>query len=379
MKIGIDLRTLAEGKITGVEVYTINLLKALFELDKKNQYLLFYNSFHGTPEHLPKFDYPNVHWKIFHFPNRLLNASFLFLRWPKIDRLLGGVDIFFSPRYLFSALSRCCKLVVTVHDLSFILFPEFFSIKTRLWHYLVSDKTAAKKAAEILTVSDSTKKDLVNIFKISSDKITVTHLGVDEKAYNTISQPGDADVLKKYRLQPGYILYLGTIEPRKNVLGIVEAFEKLRGTSGSKCRLVLAGGLGWLYSRVLSRIKKSPCRSDIHLLSAVPEHDKPALYRNAQCLVFPSFYEGFGFPPLEAMASGTPVVASYNSSFPEVLDEACVYVKPYNSEMIYQALEQIFNDKRFCSNLIQKGNVRAGEFTWQKTAEKTLAVFKSLK
>jgi glycosyltransferase involved in cell wall biosynthesis len=378
MKIGIDLRTLAEGKITGVEVYTTNLLKALFALDVENQYRLFYNSYRGVPSHLPEFDFPNVQWKIFHYPNRILNASFRFLHWPKVDRLLGGVDVFFSPRYLFTALSEHCKSVVTVHDLSFILFPDFFSFKTRIWHSLISDKAAALGATRVLTVSDHTKKDLVRIFGINPEKVTVTQLGVDGKKYSPVAQASDRQVLDRYLLAPGYVLFLGTIEPRKNILGIVEGFEKFFQRSEKNCQLVLAGGLGWLYGRVLARIKNSRCRDKIRLLSSVDEKDKPALYRNARTLLFPSFYEGFGFPPLEAMACGTPVIVSYNSSFPEVLDEACVYVNPYNSEMIYEALDQIYGDSEFRRNLIRKGLNRARVFTCQKTAQKTLEVFKSL-
>ena len=397
MRIGIDIRPLMEGKITGVEVYTINLLQNLFKLDQKNSYLLFSNSF--KPATMPNFDFPNVTIKNFRYPNKLFNFSLKFLDWPKIDRLLNGLDIFFSPRYLFTALSPDCRLVVTVHDLSFVINPEFFSLKGRLWHWLVSDKKAARIATKVIAVSDSTKNDLIKHFRIDSKKIAVIHSGVNTQTYN----PEVPDKLLReaktiYNLPDEFILYLGTIEPRKNIEGIIQAYEILRKKlsqnpspqawgdvpKGQRGRivqpaLVLAGGLGWSYKGIMEMINNSPYRASIRYLGAVEEKLKAPLYRLAKMLVFPSFYEGFGFPPLEAAACGTPVIVGMNSSFPEVMGNACLYVNPYNSVQIASAMEALLSDDKLRAELVSAGLARAKMFSWENSARELFEIFQSLK
>ncbi len=378
MKIGIDIRPLMEGKLTGVEIYTINLLKALFKLDRSNEYFLFSNSMKPFGP-IKEFDFPNVKHKHFRFPNKLLNFSLRFLRLPKVDRLLGGLDIFFSPRYLFTALSRDCRSVVAIHDISFVINPNFFSVKRRFWHWLVSDRQAAKKAAKVVTDSHSTKCDLINRFDVPEEKIEVIHLGVEHHLYNqNIAEEQLEEVKNAYGLRNDYILYLGTIEPRKNIEGTIKAYEILRSERKEKISLVLAGGLGWSYRNILKKIDNSPYKSDIHFLGAVPESSKPALYRSAKMLVFPSFYEGFGLPPLEAAACGTPVIAGMNSSFPEVMGDACVYVNPYDSVQIATAMKALLNDEALRSKMIQAGLERVKIFSWENTARGLLKIFQSL-
>jgi len=379
MRIGFDLRTLAEGKTTGVEIYAINLLKNLLEIDKKNSYELFFNSRKSAPQNIFPTLPANASITFLRYPNRTLNVSFKLLNYPKIDRLLGGIDVFFSPRYLFTALSKSCKLIVTAHDLSFIHFPEFFSFKQKIWHRFLSDKSACKKSDAIIAVSNATKNDLVNIFGLAPQKIKVIHPGIDHLTYHAGTNPEEAVLLREKTGVGGeYILSLGTIEPRKNILSIIDAFEKLQNQKKSDIKLVITGKLGWLYLDVVKKIRDSPYKDKIIALESIDEELKPILYRHSKLFVFPSFLEGFGFPPLEAMASGVPVIASYNSSFPEVLCNACVYVNPYNARSLTSAMDEILTDSALASRFITQGLERSKLFSWKKTAQQTLDLINSL-
>lgn len=379
MKIGIDLRTLQEGKMTGVETYLRNLLRALLLLDQKNEYVLFYNSHLRPLQDLPSLDGKKVKTVSLRLPNRILNLSLLLLKFPKIDRLLGGVDIFFSPRYLFTALSRNCKLVVVMHDLSFMHFPDFFSARRRLWHRVVSDRRACQQASAVITVSEATRDDVATEFQIPQHKLFTIHPGLDHKAYNDQNDPQvQADLKSRYGINQPFILYLGTIEPRKNILGIISAFEMLKNKSSSPLELVLAGRLGWLYEKVLKAIQASRFRSSIKFLGQVPEDLKPSLYRLAKATVFPSFFEGFGFPPLESIACGTPAVVAHNTSFYEVLGDAALYPSPYDAGQIAYAVDALLNDSRIRQEYIKRGIIRAARFSWEKTAADILKVFEKI-
>ncbi|MFC1608873.1 glycosyltransferase [Patescibacteria group bacterium] len=230
MKIGIDIRCLSEGRRTGVEEYTINLLRNLFEKDKKNEYILFFNSFRNNGVDLSWIrKYENVQVKIFFFPNKLLNFLFWYLGWPKIDKMLGGVDVFFAPNINFLSVSRDAKLLLTFHDLSFELFSETFSFKRRAWHFFVNPRNLARKAHKVIAISNSTKNDLVNYYKINSKKISVVHNGIDE-SLNVIDR-NNLELIRikeDYSLPFNFILYFGTIEPRKNIIGVVRMYNYLR-------------------------------------------------------------------------------------------------------------------------------------------------------
>jgi len=377
MRIGFDLRTLAEGKATGVEIYTESLLSALLNIDQENEYRIFYNSYHFSKTDLGRFARKNTILSINRFPNRLLNLSMLALKRPYLDRLLGGLDLFFSPRYLFTAVSRNCPLVVTMHDLSFIHFPDFFSVKQRVWHSIVSDKTACNAASAVIAVSDSTKRDIIETFLLPSEKIFTVCPGLDHgKFHSRRSAENDGKLKNTYNLRKPYMLYLGTIEPRKNIMGVISGFETLMKKKQYDIDLVLAGGLGWLYKKILKRIEVSPFKARIRLLGRVQENFKTSLYQMAEVFIFPSFFEGFGFPPLEAAACGTPVIAAHNSSAFEVLRNSALYVNPYDSEQIARGLESLLADRELKEEYAKRGMENVKRFTWERTAEQTLQVFK---
>ena len=314
MRIGIDVRCLSEGRRTGVEEYTLNLLRGLFEKDKQNEYVLFFNSFKKTPANFNWIKkYPNVKLKQFHVPNKLLNFSFWYLGWPKIDRLLGGVEIFFMPNIIFGSVSRKTKLLLTMHDLSFERYPETFSWSRRLWHVFINSKKICRRADKIIAVSDSTKDDLVTLYNIPPKKIEVIYSGVAEK-FKIISR-NDSEMIKvkeKYNLPYKFILYLGTIEPRKNIKTLVVAYQILKKYAQikkwetlEKYKLVIAGHKGWMNKKILEEISKTQKQlknpEDIQMINFVEEADKEYVLNLASLFVYPSIFEGFGFPPLEAM------------------------------------------------------------------------------
>ncbi len=366
MKIGFDIRCLMNKNYSGVSYYTFNLLKAIFALDKENQYLLFYNS--SKKVDLPEFNQPNVKYVGFHWPNKIFNLALNFFNEPKLDKLIGGVDIFFAPNLHFVAWSENCKKVIAVHDLSFIRFPEFFNFKMRLWHKLILGKNILGQADMITADSENTKNDLIELLKIPVGKIKVVYLGVSDE-FRVLAKDDIRleNARKKYNLPEKFILYLGTLEPRKNIESIIEAYNLL---SNCDYDLVIAGGVGWKAKNIFKLAKENPKIKFIGYIE-----DRPALYNLASLFVYPSYYEGFGLPILEAMACGCPVIAGVNSSQGEVVGDAGLLVDPYNINEIKKAMEILLANNELRDDFIKRGLERAHEFTWEKTAKNILRIF----
>jgi glycosyltransferase involved in cell wall biosynthesis len=369
MKIGIDVRCLMGGEYSGVAFYTLNLLKNLFELDSTNEYLLFYNS--SRRKDLPDFNYKNVKYVGFRCPNKLLNLSLMLFKWPKLDKLIGGVDIFFIPNLNFCALSDQTKKVVTIHDLSFAHFPDFFSLKMRAWHLAINWRRLIENANKLIAVSNSTKEDIIKLNNVSSDKIQVVYEGVDDKFKVIDDLEALERVRKKYNLPNKFILSLGTIEPRKNIEGVINAYNL--GDCG--CELVISGGGGWKNDIIYKQVRKN---DKIMMIGYVDEEDKVALYNLAELLVYPSYYEGFGLPIVEAMACGTPTVVGANSSMLEIAKNAAVLVNSSDEVEISLGIRAILEDEEFKDQLIQRGLELTKGFTWNKVAEETLQLFNNL-
>ncbi len=382
MRIGIDIRCLAEGKRTGVEEYTLALLSGLFKRCPENEYILFFNAWKKTPDFSWATKYPNVTVKMFHFPNKLLNFSLWYLRFPKLDTLVGGTDIFFLPNLNFAAVSHKTKLVVTAHDLSFELFPDTFSLKRRIWHFFIHFKRLVLSADRVMAVSESTKNDLIDYYGVPKEKITVIYSGIGEQ-FHTMSH-NDTDLIRvqeKYHLPYRFILSLATLEPRKNIPALISAYDALQAQGHptlSKYSLVIAGTRGWKYEETFAAIAHSPYKDKIILPGFIADEDKTALYNLASIFVYPSFYEGFGFPPLEAMACGVPVIASHSSSLPEIMGDAGILIDPYQPDELFQALKQTLLDPVLTDTLRKKSQVRAKNFRWEKTVQETISLFHSL-
>ncbi len=370
MRIGIDTRVLARGARTGVEEYTINLLSNLLALNPEINYQLFYNAYQKVDLDYDWLSLDNVNIRKFRIPNRALFVSARYFNSPKIDKLLGGLDVYFNPHFFRAPLSQKCKKVITFHDLSFEHYPEFFSWRKRLWQkFLMDAKREVQKADKIIAVSESTKSDLVDFYKIEPNKIKVIYSGVGEQFKQMKNK--NSDIREKYNLPEKFILYFGTIEPRKNLIGLIKAFELLKDKN---CKLVIAGTKGWLYQDIFKAANKSKKRKDIIFTGFVEEADKPHLYNLSEIFVYPSFFEGFGFPPLEAMACSIPTIVSSNSSLPEVVGKAALMVDVANIDELAWSMEIALSDKELRKRLIENGLKQAKKFSWHKCAQETLKV-----
>ncbi len=375
MTVGVDLRVLAKGTRTGIEEYALNLLSRLLSLDKSVKFKLFYNAFNKIELEYDWLRLPNVELQRFSWPNRFaLDPLAKFFNQPKIDRLLGGVDVFWAPHFLLSPVSAKCRYVLTFHDLSFEYFPEFFPWRKRFWHATLTPKSRARQAQKIIAVSQSTKDDLMDWYQVPAAKIKVIHSGVGEE-FKPLAPERGQQIKQKYNLPDNFILYFGTLEPRKNLTGLIAAYEIFRDKLAGQNRppkLVLAGSRGWLAGQILRAAKNSRYNQDIILPGFIEPADKVYLYNLATLFVYPSFFEGFGFPPLEAMACGVPTVTSHTSSFPEVVGDSALMVDPYNFEELAWAIKEVWQDEALRSEMAAKGLARAKNFSWQKCAEETL-------
>jgi glycosyltransferase involved in cell wall biosynthesis len=391
MRIGIDIRHLSGQKHTGVEEYTYNLLPALFRLGlrQEDRFFLLYNSFKKPlPKEVRDWKYyPNVEIIELRWPSKILNGLLWSTKKPFLDRLIGDLDVFFFPNIAFASISPSVPFVTTFHDLSYAIMPNLFNFYRRLWHFLVNPRKLAERSSAIITVSQSTAADVNCLFKIPGDKINSIYLGLDEiflKSWDfrfQIPSPGktfprDEPGVKKYYNLPGkpFVLYLGTLEPRKNIINIIEAFEYFKYKTRSPHKLVIAGAPGWSYKKIFERAKHSVYRQSIYFPGPIHNLDRPALYKMADVFVFPSFVEGFGLPPLEAMAQGVPVICSSSSSLLEILGSHALLVNPYDIGELAWVMERAISDSNLRKSLIKKGIAYAQNFNWGKTAAATLSV-----
>jgi glycosyltransferase involved in cell wall biosynthesis len=367
VKIIVDLRPLAGEKISGVKIYLANVLTELFRLDTKNTYFLWWNS---ASEKFPELEIPRsprfkkIHTK---FSNRILNLQFLAGRRFADELVLAAdnrtekADIFWLPDPRPVAISRNCRLVATIHDLSPTRFPQFFSVKTRIWHHFLNPQKIANSAERILAVSQFTKSELAKFWKIPAGKIAVTPLAAkiaEEK-------------IRPKNLPRKFILALSTLEPRKNLATLVRAFAEFREENSNKIELVIAGD----FDREIfadPEIAKTP---GVRLLGKIAESEKAGLLAAAEVFCFPSIYEGFGLPPLEAAAAGTPILVADIPPLREILGDAAQFLPPRNVDAWRVGLAKILADGKLRAKMSRAGKLRAREFSWRKTAERTLAAF----
>lgn len=377
MQILIDIRLLGPGGNSGIEEYTRQLLTHLFTIDTKNRYTLFYNGVIKAPLPGSLTKHPNVSVMDWRVPNRLLDLSMRVLRRPRIDKG-RAFDLTFSPHFTQLCAERTPR-IITFHDLSFLHHPDFFSLRKSFWHWLQNVRREAHDAAHIIAVSEFTKHDLVRTLHVPEDKITVIASGVDP-ALRPL--PENSAELKEFRarhnLHAPFLLSVGTLEPRKNIPAIIRAFNLLkRDKEFFDLRLVIAGREGWLYQNILTEAKRSPHQDHIIFWGKMSEDDKLYLYNLAEVFLYPSFFEGFGFPPLEAQACGTPVILGDRTSLPEIVNDSAIRVHPWNIDEIASNLKHVLKDPLLQNTLIAKGEKNVTRFSWEATAKKTLALFKA--
>ncbi len=368
MRIFIDARVLNNQKISGIFEYTKNLLNHLLKIDQENEYLLFLNSFRKRRK--IDFNFKNIKILNYHLPNRFLELLTRFLNFPKIDQFIKA-DIFFQPNINILAFKEYQKRIMTIHDLSFVHFPEFFGYRERLWHWRQNLEKQIQKIGLIIAVSDFTREDILKTFKLRPEKVIRIYSGV-----NKFYQPKDFPLPSR-----PFILYLGTIEPRKNISTLIQAFNLLKKNNKKfqDFQLVLAGSFGWLYDKILKEAQESVYFSDIIFKGQVSEEEALVLYNTASVFVYPSFFEGFGFPPLEAQACGLPVIASDQTSLPEILGKSAILVNPHRVYELTSALEAVLTNDRLRKELKVKGFENVKRFDWDKTAQEFLLCLKSFR
>jgi glycosyltransferase involved in cell wall biosynthesis len=271
------------------------------------------------------------------------------------------------------------RSIITVHDLTFLLYPQFLTPASRRY-YNDQIRWAVKRATAIAADSAATQADLVNLLAVPPEKVTVIPLGLDPQfAPATPSQSAlDGAALARLGLTPGYVLFVGTFEPRKNVAGLLRAYAGLRQQAPGAPPLVLVGRAGWLFEETLSQIQALDLERHVRMLRELPDDRLPAVYRAAGVLVLPSHYEGFGFPVLEAMGCGTPAVIADRASLPEIAGDAAVMVSPDDEEAMTAALAQVLSDTALRGEMIRRGLARARGFTWERTARETLALYRGV-
>lgn len=369
MHIGIDAHAIG-ARQGGNETYIRNLITALANLDPVNRYTLYFSAAEAAEAWRNR--YPNFAVQLLPPPTPLVRVPVALayeLRRRPVDVL----------HVQFTAPPFCpVPVVTTIHDLAFEHLPETFTRRGKAQLRLTVRHTA-RRAAHILTVSEYSRQDISQTYRVSLDKITVTHNGCAGQ-FTPVAAAQEAETIKqKFGITKEYLLAVGSLQPRKNLLRLLRAYAKLREQQPDfQLQLVLVGRQLWLYQEILREIKQQNSAADVIVTNYVNDEDLPALYRSAVALVYPSLFEGFGLPPLEAMACGTPVITSNTSSLPEIVGEAALLIDPYDEAAIAQAIWQVVRDSSLRQQLQQAGLVQSQLFTWSAAAEKTLAVYRAI-
>jgi glycosyltransferase involved in cell wall biosynthesis len=375
LQIGIDASRVAVAARTGTEHYTYELLAALARRDRASRYTLYCNQ---PPAALPPLG-PNFALRRIPFPRLWTHARL------SAELALHPPDVLFVPAHVLplgAPLRRRTRTVVTIHDMGYLHFPEAHTPMHRRYLRL-STLWSARAADHVIAISRATRDDLVRHAGVRPDKVTVIYHGLSER-FRPIADPAIVGAARaRYGIGERYFLYLGTLQPRKNLERLIEAFaEVLKRLSvetleRSTLQLVIAGKRGWLTEAIERRAAQLGLAGQVFFTGYVPDEDVPALLSGALAFAFPSLYEGFGMPVLEAMACGAPVLAANTSSLPEVAGDAALLVAPTDTAAIAAALMRLADEPVLRDELRKRGLARAAEFTWDRCAAETLEVLRS--
>ena len=374
MKIAIDVRTVLPNR-SGVGNYVLNLVQSLRQVDpgpiyyflaqKKNLFLLGNLAREQNPlltifshENHPLSDF----WEYFILPIRLK---------------MMGINVFHGPASLIPFRKDHCGLVVTIHDLVAFLFPETIPLKYGAYmRYLL--RQAVKKADKIIAVSQHTKKDLIRILKVPSEKIVVIHEAPSPIFFPYNKEEAQARLKQQYGITKKFIYHLGNIEPRKNLIILLESFTRVCQDLGNEYQLVVSGQKGWLTRSLSHFLKNYPAQDQVLFTGYVPMEHIPMFMNSAELFVFPSLYEGFGLPVLEAMSCGTPVISSDRSSIPEIVGSAGILVNPTDIQELADRIVGLLRNPEEKMRLSQLGKEQSARFSWYEAARKTLDVYRSV-
>ncbi len=368
----IDVSSAVHAK-AGIGRYAGSLARALVDCEP-GRFALFYNRTRGTQlpaglEEVPVRTVPAGYkpWRMAVWLGHLAGLSF--------HRLVPGAQLFHATEHLLPPL-RGVPTVLTVHDMIFRLFPEHQK-RLNYWYLNATMPLYCRRASAIITVSEASKRDIVAHYGLDPGRITVIYEAASPEFVPAPADRVDA-VRRRYGLPERFALVVGTIEPRKNLVRLLEALQRLR-EEGLLVPLVVVGSKGWLYDELFRRLEGSTLRADVHFPGYVPAADLPLLYNAATLVAMPSLYEGFGLPVLEAMACGTPVVSSDASCLPEIGGSAAHYFDPHDTEAMAQELRAVWTDVELRAEMRTQGLQQAARFSWARAAEQTLEVYQSIR
>jgi glycosyltransferase involved in cell wall biosynthesis len=353
----------------GINRYIYSLLLALPQVDGRNRYTAFLGEERMRGQSLSALS--------LRFSRLPTVKPVVRILWEQLiqpfELLKENIDLLHSMAY---ALPLACpaRSVVTVHDLSFLLFPQAFNRAKRLY-LTAATRQAVRQADAVIAVSASTRRDVVRLLGVPEEKVAVVPNGIDE-TFRPIADRGRLEARRQERSLPEHnILSVGTLEPRKNAETLIRAYAQLKRVSAIPHKLILAGGLGWRYEGLFALVEELGLQGDVLFPGFIPYDELPLWYNVADLFVYPSLYEGFGLPPLEAMACGVPVIASHASSLPEVVGDAGFLVDPLDVEGLAEAMARVLGDGALRAEMRKRGLARAGQFSWLEAARGTARVY----
>jgi glycosyltransferase involved in cell wall biosynthesis len=365
--VAIDARKLHD---FGIGTYIRNLLRQLARIDCGTEYVLLCQQ--ADLDVAAQLG-PNFRTVLEPSPNYSLREQ---IRVPWLLRRVQP-DVYHAPHYVLPAGVNC-RSVVTIHDCIHLMFPQYLPSKAAYAYARASLWAAARRSDCILTVSEASKRDILHFFNVPPEKIVVVYNAIDEHFWVTPLEEDVERVRERYQLEHQFVLYVGNIKPHKNLVRLIDAFADLRKCGFDEVKLLIIGDEISKLPALRRAVHRHKLHKHVRFLGYVSDQTLAILYRLAAAFVFPSLYEGFGLPPLEAMASGTPVVTSNISSLPEVAGGAAVLVDPYDVDSIADGLRRVLADPALAAELRRRGLERAREFSWARSVEKTRQVYQEV-
>jgi glycosyltransferase involved in cell wall biosynthesis len=364
LRIAIDARKLRD---YGIGTYVRNLLRYLSRIDRTTEYVLLCRSEDcGVEEDLGD----NFRSVVEDSPAYSLKEQVTV----PIALRREGVDLFHAPHYVLPPLTPC-KSVVTIHDCIHLRFPQYLPNRLGYAYARSSLWTAAHRSDRVLTVSEASKRDILRYFRVPPSKIEVIYNAIDERFEHTPPEDEVARVRERYQLNDPFVLYAGNIKPHKNLERLIESFHTLRRGGFENVKLLIIGDEISKYATLRRAVHKYKLHKHVRFFGFVPDQTLAALYRLAAVFVFPSLYEGFGLPPLEAMASGTPVITSNVSSLPEVVGDAAILIDPYEPDAIADAMRRVLTDPALRASLRERGLARVRQFSWERSISRVREIY----
>lgn len=371
MRFGIDATALPERPV-GAGNYIIQLVRGLASLKEDVELVVF--AHHSRQALIDQPGLQGVEWALVPDkspPRRLLWEQTVL---PSLVRR-ARLDLLHSPHYTRPILLPCSS-IVTFHDMTFFLYPELHT-RAKRFFFPRAIRLSARLAEVLIADSESTRRDAMRILGIPPEKITTIPLGISAE-FRPISDPVLFEACReKYKLPQEFILYVGLVEPRKNLPLLLSAFARLKCTEPT-VPLVIVGRYGWMYEDIFRQIEELSLKNKVIFTGYVPAEDLPIVYNLARLFVYPSIYEGFGFPPLEAMACGTPVITTSVSSMQENVGDAAILVPPQDEDALVEAMQRLLTDAQLREGLSHKGRQQAAQFTWTRTAQETLRLYRQV-